>query len=136
MNKTNAKELQERIAMEAATSQGLYGEAADTKQLEQAVQLIGKAWNLPIEETAAQLERIRGPRHNDVNPALVNPTGTETLNLIWGLFETSIRLGQEADRKKLYDLAGELEQAFNLDEWITKSEGEEPCMDSIGSITN
>ena len=55
MDQTRARELQEKLALEAAAMLSLAGSGAETAPYEQAVSLIGKAWRLTAEETSEQL---------------------------------------------------------------------------------
>ena len=54
MDQTRARELQEKLALEAAAMLSLAGSGAETAPYEQAVSLIGKAWRLTAEETSEQ----------------------------------------------------------------------------------
>ena len=55
----------------------------------------------------------------------MNASGTETLERIWGLFETSLRLRSEKKRTALYKMARWLEESQNLEDWIMKTQGEQ-----------
>ena len=55
----------------------------------------------------------------------MNASGTETLERIWGLFETSQRLRREEKRTALYEMARWLEESQNLEDWIMKTQGEQ-----------
>lgn len=46
MDQSRARELQEKLALEAAAMLSLAGSGAETAPYEQAVSLIGKAWRL------------------------------------------------------------------------------------------
>ena len=50
MDQTRARELQEKLALEAAAMLSLAGSGAETAPYEQAVSLIGKAWRLTAED--------------------------------------------------------------------------------------
>ena len=54
----------------------------------------------------------------------MNASGTETLERIWGLFETSLRLRSEEKRTALYKMARWLEESQNLEDWIVKTQEE------------
>lgn len=139
MKKENAAKLQERVAMEAVALLSLGGTAADTSLHEQAIPLIGEAWGLPANATLGQADLVlrekEAARRLDAgeeaehvlagSEVLQTATGLQILALTRGLFETALHLGSQKDRTVLFDLAGELEQALSLDEWIIKAEGEE-----------
>lgn len=139
MKKENAVKLQERIAMEAVALLSLGGTAADTSLHEQAIPLIGEAWCLPADATLGQADLVLREKEAARRLAageeaehvlagadiLQTATGLEILALTRGLFETALHLGSQEDRTVLFDLAGELEQALSLDEWMIKAEGEE-----------
>lgn len=142
MRKENAERMQERIAMEAVALLSLGGSAADTRLHENTIPLIGKAWDIPADAALGQLDLILREktavrsleadgeaRHVLQDEEILhNATGLEILALTRGLFETAVRLDSRQERQTLFDLAGELEQALNLDEWIVKAEGEEDAL--------
>ena len=142
MNKENAAKLQNRITMEAIALLSLGGTAADTRLHEQAILMIGEAWDLPSDATLGQLDLILREKtaisrmdageeaeHLLKEEAILhNATGLEILALTRGLFETAVRLEGQKDRQTMFDLAGELEMALNLDEWIITAEGEEDAL--------
>ena len=53
-----AEEFQMRIAKEALALMAIYGESASVARCEEAVTLIGKAWDLSAEVTAENLSQI------------------------------------------------------------------------------
>ena len=57
MDQTRARELQEKLALEAAAMLSLAGSGAETAPYEQAVSLIGKAWRLTAEEISLSRKR-------------------------------------------------------------------------------
>lgn len=139
MKKENAVKLQRRIAVEAIALLSLGGTAADTRLHEQAIPLIGAAWGLPADAALGQLDLILREKtavrsmeageeaqhvlaDKDIPQAA---TGLEILTLTRGLFETALHLDGQKDRQAMFDLAGELEEALNLDDWIVRAEGEE-----------
>ena len=139
MKKENAEKLQKRIAMEAVALLSLCGTTADTRMHEESIPLIGKAWGLPADATLGQIDLIlrekavvrsmeAGEKAEHVvkeEEILHNATGLEILTLTRGLFESALHLDRPEDRQTMFDLAGELEQTLNLDDWIVKAEGEE-----------
>lgn len=138
-----AKELQANIAKEAIALLVIHGDAIEVAQYEKSVSLIGEAWGIPAEDTENQLALIRkeweavtdGPAPGEIDHVLpetelpMNATGTETLDNIWGLFETSLRLDSAGKRATLFNLARELEECQNLLDWIEQTPAEKQvCM--------
>ena len=101
MDQTRARELQEKLALEAAAMLSLAGSGAETAPYEQAVSLIGKAWRLTAEETSEQLalieqeKAVMGRIENGESAEhirqelLLNWSGLESIEVLEGLFETS-----------------------------------------------
>ena len=54
----------------------------------------------------------------------INASGLQTLDNIWGLFETAVELNSAAGRREMYALARELSECQNLTDWIIKSQTE------------
>lgn len=54
----------------------------------------------------------------------INASGLQTLDNIWGLFETAVELNSADGRRKMYALARELNECQNLTDWIIKSQTE------------
>jgi len=51
----------------------------------------------------------------------MNATGLETLDNIWGLFETSLRMDSMQARTKMFEMAKWLEESQNLLDWIVQA---------------
>ncbi len=95
---------------------------------EAAIPLIAKAWGLPPELLGDSLEVIRRQKElvgdgsgKDALPddQLLEPyDGGMTAELVWGLFETAIRLEDTEDRQTMYQLALLLADILDFDEWI------------------
>jgi len=136
-----------RITKEAIALMVIHGESvsaatseADSSvaHYEEAVTLIGKAWSLPAEVTQGNLRLIqrekdilrRNAAGEDVDHVLpeqelpMNTTGTETLDNVWDLFETAIRLEGVEQRTTMFKLANELAECQNLRDWIEKMPAE------------
>ena len=147
MTTDRAKELQVRITKEALALMVIHGEsvstAASTEDIsvahfEQAVTLIGKAWNLPAEATTESLSLIQKERDalrkiasgEDVPHVLpeeelpMNATGMETLDNVWDLFETAVQMDSREQRMAMFKLAGELAECQNLLDWVEKTAAE------------
>ena len=156
MTTDRAKELQVRITKEALALMVIHGEsvsaAASTEDIsvarfEQAVTLIGKAWNLPAEATAESLSLIQKERDalrriaggEDVPHVLpeeelpMNATGMETLDNVWDLFETTVQMDSREQRTAMFKLASELAECQNLLDWIEKTAAERELPESAAS---
>ena len=147
MTTERAKELQVRITKEALALMVIHGEgvsaAASEEDVslahyEEAVTLIGKAWGLPTEATAENLDLIQ--REKDVLRRLaagedashvlpeeelpMNASGMETLDNVWDLFETAVQMDSREQRTAMFKLASELAECQNLLDWIEKTAAE------------
>ena len=133
MTKENAKELQVDLAKDALALLMLH-EELDVRLHRECIELIGEAWDIPAEEQREPLALLEeeqvslrtGEGHVLLEEELpMNASGTETLERIWGLFETSLRLRSEKKRTALYKMARWLEESQNLEDWIMKTQGEQ-----------
>jgi hypothetical protein len=147
MTTDRAKEFQVRITKEAIALLVIHGEsvsaAASTEDIsvahfEQAVTLIGKAWNLPAEATMENISLIQKERDalrriaagEDVPHVLpegelpMNATGMETLDNVWDLFETAVQMDSREQRMAMFKLASKLAECQNLLDWIEKTAAE------------
>ena len=133
MTKENAKELQVDLAKDAPVLLTLHGEL-DARLHRECIELIGEAWDIPAEEQREPLALLEeeqvslrtGEGHVLLEEELpMNASGTETLERIWGLFETSQRLRREEKRTALYEMARWLEESQNLEDWIVKTSEEQ-----------
>lgn len=98
---------------------------------ETGVNLISKAWGLPQEDLDASTTLIRRQKdltQNRANEAalpddkLLEPyDGGMIVELVWGLFETAVRLDDSDERRTIYQLALYLADALDFDEWIEES---------------
>ena len=128
MTKENAKELQVDLAKDALALLMLHGEL-DVQLHRECIERIGEAWDIPAEEQREPLALLEeeqavfqtGESHVLPEKELpMNASGTETLEHIWGLFETSLRLRSEKKRTALYKMARWLEESQNLEDWVMK----------------
>ena len=133
MTKENAKELQVDLAKDALALLTLHGKL-DVRFHRECIERIGEAWDIPAEEQRKPLALLEeeqvslrtGEGHVLPEEELpMNASGTETLERIWGLFETSQRLRSEEKRTALYEMARWLEEFQNLEDWIMKTQGEQ-----------
>ena len=133
MTKENAMELQMALAKDALALLMLH-EELDVRSHRECIELIGEAWDIPAEEQREPLalreeeQAVLRTGEGHVLPEEelpMNASGTETLERIWGLFETSLRLRSEKKRTALYEMARWLEESQNLEDWIMKTQGEQ-----------
>ena len=147
MTTERAQEFQMRITEEALALMIIHGESVSDApseedislaHYEEAVTLIGKAWGLPAEATAENLGLIQrekdvlrriaaGENVNHILPEEElprNASGMETLDNVWDLFETAVRLDNWEQRAAMFKLADELAECQNLLDWIEKTPAE------------
>ncbi len=139
MNTELARDLQYRITKETLAMLVIHGSAAETKDYERAIILIGSAWGLDPQNAVSHLELItrekeaaRGTaepeetRHVLPESELpMNASGMETLDNVCGLFETAIQLESRDHREALFRLASKLMETQNLLDWIEKTPEEQ-----------
>ena len=95
------------------------------------MRLIVKAWDLPQEDLSGSLNLIHREKQlvasgssETVLPdgELAEPfDGGMTAELLWGLFETAVRLDHADERKTIHDLALQMADALDYDDWIKES---------------
>ena len=95
---------------------------------EAGVRLIAKAWGLPREDLDDSLELIvrekelaAGGSSEATLPddELAEPyDGRMTAELLWGLFETAIRLDDADERRAIHCLALQMADTLDFDDWI------------------
>ncbi len=129
-----AKELQMNIAKEGLALLAIHP-SVDVQEHRECISLVGAAWGVPTVETqeaASLLDReqqaILTAGENGVIAHVlpekelpINASGIETLDNIWGLFETALRTESASDRTKLFKMARWLEESQNLLDWIEKT---------------
>ena len=96
--------------------------------LETGVGLIAKAWGLSQEALQNSVDLIQRQKQNilsgngeEVLPrdeCLESYDGPMIVELLWGLFETAIKLADTQDRAAIHDLAILMADSLNLDDWI------------------
>ena len=125
MDQTRARELQEKLALEAAAMLSLAGSGAETAPYEQAVSLIGKAWRLTAEETSEQLalieqeKAVMGRIENGESAEhirqelLLNWSGLESIEVLEGLvpFPVSWTVKMKKKQKETQDILSYHSQA-------------------------
>ena len=89
---------------------------------------IGTAWDIPVGDTQEvislldrELDAIRAAGEGGTvahvlpgDELPMHATGLETLDNIWGLFETSLRMDSMQARTKMFEMAKWLEESQNL----------------------
>jgi hypothetical protein len=102
----------------------------DEAPMEAGVMLIAKAWGLPQESLQASLDLLAKERQllrsesgEDALPdsELLEPyDGRMIVELLWGLFETAIKLEDAQDRAAMHKLALLMAESLSLDSWIAE----------------
>ena len=97
-------------------------------KLETAVGLIAKAWKLPQETLQSSIDLIQRQKQNILSGSgegvlppdedLESYDGPMIVELLWGLFETAIKLEDAQDRTMIHETAVLIADSLNLDEWI------------------
>ena len=104
---------------------------ADVSLLETGAALTVKAWELPQEladSSAALIQHQKellatasGRAALPDDQLLECYDGPMTAELIWGLFETAVRLDDAQDRAAIYQMALLLADALDFDEWLQRN---------------
>ena len=123
----SAKDLQMNIAKEGLALLMLHP-TCDVQPHRECISLIGTAWDIPVGDTQEilslldreQEEILAAGENGTVAHVLpeeelpMNATGMETLDNIWDLFETSLRMDSMQARTKMFEMAKWLEESQNL----------------------
>ena len=124
------EKILQQITAEAINGLELGGQVdhPSIKKMETAVGLIAKAWGLPQEIHQASVdliqkekELVRSGSHEAALPdseLLETYDGPMTAELLWGLFETAVKLEDAQDRAAIHELAIMTADNLSLDEWI------------------
>ena len=124
----NAQELQDVLALAALGLLARFGSEIDVSLYEKVISLVGEVWQIPEDVTKSWLDMIAkeqdlpevGSTNHDCphtkQPS--NKTGAATLDKIWWLFETTVRLKQRNDREDVFRLAVELPKLQGLAAWV------------------
>ena len=119
-----------QVTTEAVSALALAGEdkSGDAASLEAGVDLIAKAWGLPqeladnshtlIDRQKELVEKASGEAALPDDQILDTYDGPMIAELVWGLFETAIRLDALQDRAAVHQMALLLAEALDFDEWI------------------
>ena len=102
----------------------------DAAPLETGVDLIVKAWGLPQELHQASVDLIQKEkelvRSGSREAALPDSEMLEAyddemiVELLWGLFETTVKLDNVLERAEIHKLAILMAEGLNLDSWIAQ----------------
>ena len=97
-------------------------------KLETAVGLIAKAWKLPQETLQNSIDLIQRQKQNILSGSgegvlppdedLESYDGPMIVELLWGLFETAVKLEDAQDRTVIHETAVLIADSLSLDEWI------------------
>lgn len=121
-----------KVTTEAVSALALAGEdkGGDAASLEAGVDLIAKAWGLPQEIHQASVDLIQkekelvrsGSREAALpdNELLEPYDGEMIVELLWGLFETAVKLENAQERTEMHNLAIIMAESLNLDSWIAE----------------
>ena len=107
---------------------GTQDKPADVSLLETGAALTVKAWGLPqelLESSTALIQHQKellatasGKAALPDDQLLECYDGPMTAELIWGLFETAVRLDDAQERAAIHQMALLLADALDFDEWI------------------
>lgn len=134
MTQQEIAKLQDQIARECVGLLSMTGVADSARQSESALRLIGKAWNSDAEATQRGLDLIQREKdallqwatQDEVTHALPEEemlhaaTGEEIVEMLWGCFETAVRLDDAKERAAMLEMAQYLANCFNLEDQVTR----------------
>ena len=110
---------------------GTQDKPADVSLLETGAALTVKAWGLPqelLESSAALIQHQKellatasGKAALPDDQLLECYDGPMTAELIWGLFETAVRLDDAQERAAIHQMALLLADALDFDEWLDRN---------------
>ena len=110
---------------------GTQDKPADVSLLETGVALTVKAWGLPqelLESSTALIQHQKellatasGKAALPDDQLLECYDGPMTAELIWGLFETAVRLDDAQERAAIHQMALLLADALDFDEWLDRN---------------
>jgi len=110
---------------------GTQDKPADVSLLETGAALTVKAWGLPqelLESSTALIQHQKellatasGKAALPDDQLLECYDGPMTAELIWGLFETAVRLDDAQERATIHQLALLLADALDFDEWLERN---------------
>lgn len=149
MKQNEITKLQDQIAREAVALLSMQGELDSADLSVRAIRLIGQAWDSDPAATERNLDLIERERdvvrawsdQEEVTHVLTEEemlncaTGEDIVEIIWGCFETAIRLECPDDRVAIYNMANYLAECFCLEDQLTKVKTqrtvEEACLNTL-----
>ena len=100
-------------------------------KMEAALGLIAKAWGLPHEVLQKDLDLIQRQKQYilsggtgealPANESFEPYNGPVIVELLWGLFETAVKLEDVQERAAIHELALTMADLLSLDDWIKVS---------------
>ena len=109
---------------------GTLDKPGDASLPEAGAVLIAKAWGLPqelLDNSLALIQRQRrlvgdgsGKAALPDDQLLEAYDGGMTAELVWGLFETAVKLENAQERTEMHNLAIIMAESLNLDSWIAE----------------
>ena len=122
------EKLLRQVTEEAVNALALGGpdKIGDEAPMEAGVMLIAKAWGLlqaSLDLLAKERQLLRSESGEDALPdsELLEPyDGRMIVELLWGLFETAIKLEDAQDRAAMHNLALLMAESLSLDSWIAE----------------
>ena len=124
------EKLLRQITAETINGLGLGGPAdhPTITTMETGAGLIAKAWDLPQETLQSSIDLIQRQKQNILSGSgesvlppdedLESYDGPMIVELLWGLFETAVKLEDSQDRAVIHELAILMADSLSLDEWI------------------
>lgn len=134
MTRQEIAKLQDQIARECVGILSMTGVAESAGQSENALRLIGKAWGCAPKITQQNLDLIQREKdallqwatQEEVTHALPEEemlhvaTGEEIVEMLWGCFETAVRLADTKERAVMLEMARYLADCFDLEDQVTR----------------
>ena len=137
-NSLEANKLMDKLTLEAVNLFYIGGNPDDpeVRKLEEAIALVAEAWDLPenvivksretieIEREATRSEKS-GEKTQTAIPQeeiLQCNGGDDIMEVLWGLFETAVRLDTREKRDHILQCARFMADYLGLEEWVTNSD--------------
>lgn len=136
-NSLEANKLIEKLTLEAVNLFCLGGDPDDpeVRKLEETIALVAEAWNLPVDAIVKSRETIeiereitRGEKCGEKTQTAIPQEeilqcngGDDIMEVLWGLFETAVRLDTQEKRDHILQCARFMADYLGLEEWVTDS---------------